>query len=794
MGGGFDHILLDNYPGLAIVYHPSDDGKVLSVHGQSKQFLLKWIGRSELTHIHQLTHRIKQEQPADETKIIRHEIEKEGKWDIEYPVQLTNNVLWFREKGLYPVEGDDGQKFALVYIHDVTHFKNRETGLRDELDNTQYQSKIKNEFFARMSHEIRTPMNGVMGIAQVLKKTPLTSEQNQYVNTILESSKALLSIINDVLDLSKIEAGKFELNNERFDLENAAYDVCQLLGSRASDKNIELILDYRKGVPRYVIADSGRIRQILVNLTGNAIKFTDNGYVSVRIECEGVSKGEATILFKITDTGIGIPKAAMQKLFSSYSQADASISSTYGGTGLGLTICKQLIELMSGQVGVDSDVGFGSTFWFRIKVGIEPEVNTVSPHDLFRKSGVLVGNNRIHNEVLAQYLIDAGAYITVRDDAEEALASLSEDKNYDFVIIDKNLKNIDGLQLSTLIKRSKQHRDTPVLLLTCTVERINSQMLKQSGVNACSPKPISRSLLYRAIDVITKADPTSDGAAFIANENVAATMNTEPSGKINGHVLVAEDVEVNQLVLKAMLAELGIVADFAATGVEALAKWKNNEYDLILMDCQMPEMDGYETTRRIRRSSREKAKIPIVALTANAMASYKKKCLESGMDDFLAKPFVESALIGKLRKWIDVEQDSDDLVTLTKSGPELNESALVDIEQFAKVKSLMKDEFDDYISSFLVKLDERYVTIANELRNGDLKRVHEEAHALKGLAGMVGAKRIYDLAFDVEQASEAEQFSKAVVSCGELENAIVDTKQVIEKEQNAELEQHVVIF
>jgi len=768
------------------MFDPRDPAGVLTVEGKSRTGSVHTLGEEALSNINTLREIISIDDRPEVDATIAHAIKNEQGWDIEYRIRIGHGMFWYREKGVFPVM-DDSKKLAVIFINDVSKFKNIESELQSQLDVSQQRFDLKNEVFASLSHEIRTPMNGVLGMAQVLTKTKLSTEQSQYVSTIIESSKALISVINDILDISKIEAGKLELNPESVDIEKLAYDVCQLLAARAFERNNELLIDFDSQVPKSLIVDGGRVRQILINLIGNAIKFTSDGHIFLRIFCESMSSDNGVFVFEIQDTGTGIPEAALANLFSAFKQVDAAIANTYGGTGLGLHICKQLVSLMGGEIGVKSQLGQGSTFWFKVELPWRRAIDDVAVN-LADKSVVFVGQDEIGSCLAAQYLAMAGLKVRILTNAEDALALFSGTETFDFLIVDKNPPGLDGIVLTKLIKKNQ---NIPALLLTTTVDRVDVAQLMSSGVNAYLTKPVSGSLLRHAMYILSTTEDLTKEVIFIASQgDYAKDQRAKKSVKLKGHVLVADDVDINQRVVKAMLANVGVTAEFANNGQEAVEKWHKNHYDLIFMDCQMPIKNGYDATREIRSAESIKANIPIIALTANASESDRQKCFDVGMDDFLVKPFIDEALFAILEKWMGIQFDEpmeSDVVSII-------EEQVIDLVQFNKLKTLMKDDFNSFVTSITGKFEERLTLISNLLSDGKLNEINEAAHALKGLSGMVGANNVMENAMEVENLSKGNDFAKLSMQITELEEVIAQALTVINELIDEDMDHQVVLF
>jgi len=411
------------------------------------------------------------------------------------------------------------------------------------------------------------------------------------------------------------------------------------------------------------------------------------------------------------------------------------------------------------------------------------------------KIGVIVDNSRVNSEILGQYLKDAGAEVVTVDEAEDALALMSATAHYDFAIFDKNLRGIDGVKLAHLIKSSKTRTAMPVLLLTSVIERADSAALRKAGVNAYLPKPVSCNLLYRALQTLLQADLSASESLFIASDDLVAHDSRVNKGlKIRGRALVAEDVEINQMVLNAMLSTAGLVVDFAHNGCEALEKWAQADYDLIFMDCRMPEMDGYEATRAIRHAATGNVHVPIIALTANNSDEERHKCLEAGMDDFLAKPFTDAALLETLTHWLAPAQGLASDSELTRYEVAVEHAQALDLEQFNKLKTLMRDKFHDFAGTVGARFTERAESIAAALREGKMAQVHEVAHSLKGIAGMIGARQVQELAYSLELAGKDEDLAKASLDLVRLQQAAGEARKLIQEQLNGELNQPVILF
>jgi signal transduction histidine kinase/DNA-binding response OmpR family regulator len=691
---------------------------------------------------------------------------------LSLPTDTGNGALIVVSGPFTPLFGSDELDTLELYSSSVAAVLDR-VALVEALTSAQAlamdAARVKSDFLANMSHEIRTPMNGVIGMTDLLLSTPQTPEQAEYAEIIKRSGEAMLAVINDILDFSKIEAGKMELEVIDFDVRTVVDDVAEMIAPAAHEKSLEVASLIQPDVPQRVAGDPGRLRQVLINIAGNAIKFTQKGEIVLHAGLTGEDSNTAIIRFEVADTGVGIAPDARSRLFSAFMQADPSTTRRYGGTGLGLAISKQLVELMGGEIDVESELGRGSRFWFTARfqkaTSTEQPVRT-AVSTLAGLRVLVVDDNATNRIVLNQSLASWGMRPMAVGGADEALsmlqAAVEKGEPFDVAILDFHMPGMTGVELARVIKRDRRLAAVKLVLLTSSGRKTDVATVRHAGFDAYLHKPVRASVLY---DVIAAAL----GGVRIGSAPAMVTSGVLAEARSRGraHVLVVEDNLVNQKVAARMLEKLGYRVDVVAAGREAVEAVLGNGYAAALMDCQMPEMDGFEATIEIRRRERKTGRhTPIIAMTAGAMEGDREKCLAAGMDDYLAKPIGSGDLAAMLKRWIG-KADAQAATPGQRSDHRIGAASILDPDIVAGLMQLDQGRNGVVVGLVAIFVDDASASLEimrQAIEDGDEGTMAAHAHRLKGSSGSLGARSMARLCAELEAvpAGDAEVQSRLV--------------------------------
>ncbi|WP_300674184.1 response regulator [Desulfoluna sp.] len=653
--------------------------------------------------------------------------------------------------------------------------------INDELSKAKevadQSARVKTEFLANMSHEIRTPMNAIIGMSDLALNEEITRDQRrEYLDIIRISARSLLGIINDILDLSKIEAGKLDLEETAFDIGSLVESISGMFLDQINEKGLEFIIDIDEGMPERLVGDPLRLQQVLVNLTSNAVKFTDGGEITLRMEVMEESETHVTLMFQVADTGIGLDSETSAGLFDAFAQADGSTTRKYGGTGLGLTICKRIVQMMGGDITVSSTLGEGSSFTFTAPMAKDTTIPLRCPYDLpthLKELQVLVAEGNVTlKRVLERMLISFGFGVTCCKNGMDALSLLAGKHSFDLLLVDMNLPDMDGVEMAR--KMSVQGGHAPhVILLDAFSSGVNLYDKGRFGIDRVVTKPLRPSTLFDAIMETFGEAVVSRDASFSD-----ASKFTGHFGAVDGAtVLLVEDNRINQMVATEILTFSGVRVEIAENGLEAIERIKEKDYDAVLMDMQMPQLDGMEATRIIRNELKY-TRVPIIAMTAHAMEGDREACLDAGMDDYIPKPIDRERLMGVLSRYIGRGEPKRGGGDMPSSMMPQGQQALDVSEGVARIGG-SHDIYRSIVMKFVDLYADRLGDIRGMVHTGDFTQAAYEVHAIKGASSNISANGLFASARELESILKTGLEAECLKGMDDLEEAFVGVRNAV---------------
>jgi two-component system, sensor histidine kinase and response regulator len=710
--------------------------------------------------------------------------------DFESEVyRRDGSSIWISERCRAVRDGDGKLLYYEGTAEDITARRGAEQVVKTARDTAIESARLKSEFLANMSHEIRTPMNGIIGMTDLLLDTDLSPKQRDFTQTIAGSADSLLTIINDILDFSKIEAGMLSFEEIDFQLSSVVEGAVEVLAARAAAKKIDIASLVYNGVPNGLRGDPGRLRQVLTNLVGNAVKFTERGEVVVRANCQEETPTHAVIRFTVTDSGIGIEPAAQAQLFQAFVQADGTTTRRFGGTGLGLAICRQLVQRMGGEIGVTSQPGKGSTFWFTARFARQAaSAPTVVPRKAeLRDLRVLIVDDHETNRTVLEHLLSSRAmHVQQSVNALDALglmrAEAARGRTFDLAILDMQMPGMDGLELARCIKKDPKLAATRIVMLTSMDRHDDPEALRDSGVDGCLVKPVKQAQLFECLRTVMSPDV---GAGEIKSTLVPLPKPVEIPAELVGlslRVLVAEDNPVNQKVAACQLERFSIVPEVVENGRLAIEAAQRENYDVILMDCQMPELDGYAATQELRVGEGRDRHTWIIAMTANSLEGDREKCLAAGMDDYLSKPIKPDALAAALCAYAKRRRKP----VVAKAVPPTG--GIVDPQILAGFREMGADAsgqlLDTLIETFLENTPQVIEAAREALARRGVAEIERAAHTLKGSSSNFGGERMGAACAELERAAHDGVLDGATEMINAIEAEFASVRVALERERS----------